>query len=806
MRVPRTECIANSARRVKVFSETNDSSATIVFDTPYFFESSDQPGKPRILVPMSSTRLNDYSLVGADTALAIENGLAEATWYASPVPSHKMRELLERSDGPAIRDTLLWFALILGSGIGGFMLWGTWWTVFPFAVYSILYASTSGSRWHESGHGTAFKTDWMNNALYEIASFMGVKNGTRWRWSHARHHSDTIVVGRDPEIAVTRPPKLFSVFLTFVGISTALIFFREMLRNCTGRLSVEEKAFIPKSEYGKVVLRARIYFVIHTSVIGLSIYLGNILPMMYFVLPGFYGMWLDMFYSDTQHAGLAQNVLDHRLNCRTIYTNAINRYLYWNMNYHLEHHMFPMVPYHNLARLHALIKADSPKPYNGFWEAWREIIPVVLRQIKDPAYYLKREIPTPSIRSDAPPASHVFTAKGRPVDGWVEICAAGFLRKEDVIRFDHEGQTYAIYRTADGKLYATEGVCTHSNAHLADGFVSGALIECAKHNGRFDVTDGSPRRQPVCVPLRTYKASEHDGKIFLDLASAGGLGLGQRATTYRFRVVSNENVATFIKELVLEPEPGSLLPHYRPGEYLQFDIPAYDEISFHEIAVNAPFAEIWRARNVFDFHAENPLPIRRNFSMATNPGVDRQLRFNVRISTPPRGVECSAGAGSTYLHRLRPGDPVTAIGPFGTFHIKPSGKEMVYLGGGAGMAPLRSHLAHLYETERTGRRVSFWYGARSLRESFYRDYFESLAGQFPNFSFHLALSEPEPGDNWRSYTGFIHEVARANYLVDHPDAAGIEYYLCGPPAMVQAALKMLASLKVDRSQVAFDEF
>ena len=131
---------------------------------------------------------------------------------------------------------------------------------------------------------------------------------------------------------------------------------------------------------------------------------------------------------------------------------------------------------------------------------------------------------------------------------------------------------------------------------------------------------------------------------------------------------------------------------------------------------------------------------------------------------------------------------------------------MVYLGGGAGMAPLRSHLAHLFETEKTGRRVSFWYGARSLRESFYRDYFENLARQFPNFSFHLALSEPQPEDNWQSYTGFIHEVLRENYLANHPDPTGIEYYLCGPPAMVQAALKMLAGLNVDRSQIAFDEF
>ena len=233
---------------------------------------SESPWQFSTILAVNKIQFNDYSLVGRDTAAAIEKGLAEATWYASPVPRHEMRELLERRDGPAIRDTLLWFALILGSGIGGFVLWGTWWAVFPFAVYSILYASTSGSRWHESGHGTAFKTDWMNNALYEIASFMGVKNATRWRWSHARHHSDTIIVGRDPEIAVTRPPKLFSVFLTFVGVSTALIFFGQTFRHCIGRLSREERAFIPESEHGKLILRARIYLLIYASVIGLAIY------------------------------------------------------------------------------------------------------------------------------------------------------------------------------------------------------------------------------------------------------------------------------------------------------------------------------------------------------------------------------------------------------------------------------------------------------------------------------------------------------------------------------------------------------
>jgi Na+-transporting NADH:ubiquinone oxidoreductase subunit F len=222
--------------------------------------------------------------------------------------------------------------------------------------------------------------------------------------------------------------------------------------------------------------------------------------------------------------------------------------------------------------------------------------------------------------------------------------------------------------------------------------------------------------------------------------------------------------------------------------------------------VNAPYAEIWKEQGVRSFRASNGLQIRRNFSMAGNPNVDEQLRFNVRVSTPPCGRDCSAGAGSTYLHRLKPGDKLTAVGPFGAFHIKPGEREMLYIGGGSGMAPLRSHLAYLFETEKTRRRVSFWYGARSLRESFYQDYFEDLARRFPNFSFHLALSEPQPGDNWQSYVGMIHEVALEHHLAKHPDPTDVEYYLCGPPAMVQAALKMLAGLGVDQSQIAFDEF
>ena len=169
-------------------------------------------------VTVSPRRHSDYSLIGERAAQAVQRGLADAKWYASPIPKEKMRELLQRRDGPAVRDTLLWFALLAGFGVAGLVLWGTWWAILPFAIYGVLYASVSDSRWHESGHGTAFKTDWMNNALYEIASFMVIRESIVWRWSHTRHHSDTIIVGRDPEIGALRPVSIPQILLKIINV------------------------------------------------------------------------------------------------------------------------------------------------------------------------------------------------------------------------------------------------------------------------------------------------------------------------------------------------------------------------------------------------------------------------------------------------------------------------------------------------------------------------------------------------------------------------------------------------------------
>ena len=749
-----------------------------------------------------TTRL-DYSLTGMNSRLAVEKGLAEADWYQCPVPRETMRRLLERRDAPAIRDTVLWFALIFASGYAVYALWGSYWAAVPYLIYSVLYASTSDSRWHESGHGTAFRTDWLNNALYEIASFMVMRESTVWRWSHNRHHSDTIIVGRDPEIAIPRPPNLAAIIKGFFNLHVYPKYFRRIVFHSFGRMADEERTFIPEMEFPAVYFRARAYVILYSSAVALAIFSRSILPLMFVGLSNFFGSWLLSVYGLTQHAGLAENVLDHRLNCRTINMGLLNRYLYWNMNYHVEHHMFPLVPYHALPKLHAAVKDDCPTPYPSLLAAWQEIIPTTLRQVKDPAYHVKRRIP--ESRTVARAVGRTSDAEADP-SGWVDVCANPDLSHSDIVRFDHGLKTYAVYRCGDGKLYATDGVCTHGNTHLSNGLVIQNMIECPKHNGRFNLVDGSPARAPICRGLTTYPVEERAGRILINVARPAGNG-ARTQRVFRFRVVSNQSVATFIKELLLEPLEIAEPIVFSPGEYLQFDIPAYDEIRFSDFDIPEPFATVWKTHHVFDLVATNPGPARRNnYSLASNQKTESLLRLNVRIATPPPGQDCLPGVGSSYMFSLKPGDTVTGIGPFGDFHIKPTQREMVYIGGGAGMAPLRAHLSHLLETERSPRRISFWYGARSRQEIFYEDYFRNLAELNSNFRFHLALSSPQAVDAWTGHVGFIHQVVRDRYLSDHPKPAAAEYYLCGPPMMIKACTRMLESLGVSIRQIAYDEF
>jgi fatty acid desaturase len=340
------------------------------------------------------TTWKDYSLSGSESQRKIESGLSGAQWYASPVPRKVMKDLMQRRDGPAIRDTLIWFVVLGCLGWLMFQTWGTWWFVPVFYVYAVFYGACGDSRWHECGHGTAFRTRWMNDAVYHLASFMVFRNGSLWRWSHARHHTDTIIVGRDPEIAVTRPPSFLNMILNLLYLQDASNQLWRMLRFTFGAMSADEKDFVPETERWKCFLEARIQIAILAGVAALAAWQQSWLSLFYVGLPTFVGAWVDtVLFGYTQHAGLAEDVLDHRLNCRTVYMNPVFRFIYWNMNYHLEHHMFPMVPYHALPKLHEAMKADCPPPYPSLLAAWREILPALWRQICEPHYFVERRLP-----------------------------------------------------------------------------------------------------------------------------------------------------------------------------------------------------------------------------------------------------------------------------------------------------------------------------------------------------------------------------------------------------------------------------
>ena len=275
-------------------------------------------------------------------------------------------------------------------------------------------------------------------------------------------------------------------------------------------------------------------------------------------------------------------------------------------------------------------------------------------------------------------------------------------------------------------------------------------------------------------------------------------------------VVSNHNVASFIKEFVVKLPEGETLD-FRSGGYIQIDVPKI-KVEFKDMDIEKEYHDEWDKFNMWDLKMKNPEEITRAYSMANHPAEGNIVMLNIRIATPPwdrkKGgfMNVNPGICSSYIFSLKPGDKITISGPYGEFFIKDTEREMMFIGGGAGMAPMRSHIFDLFDTKKTKRKATFWYGGRSKRELFYQDHFEKIEKDHPNFKFEVALSEPLEEDKWDGYTGFIHQVIYDNYLKNHPEPEDIEYYLCGPPMMNDAILKMLDELGVPEEMIMFDDF
>lgn len=279
---------------------------------------------------------------------------------------------------------------------------------------------------------------------------------------------------------------------------------------------------------------------------------------------------------------------------------------------------------------------------------------------------------------------------------------------------------------------------------------------------------------------------------------------------WKCAVQSNNNVATFIKQLVLKLPEGEKM-NFKSGGYIQIDIPACT-VDYKNIDVDEQYRADWQRMGLFDLKMKNSADTVRAYSMANYPAEDDIVMLNVRIAIPPfnRKKGCmekvNPGVASSFIYNLKPGDEVMVSGPYGEFFVEDTDREMMFIGGGAGMAPMRSHIFDQFKTKHTTRKTSFWYGGRSLKELFYMDEFQKIADENDNFEFHIALSDALPEDHWTGPTGFIHNVIFDNYLKNHPNPEDIEYYICGPPMMLQAVLKMLDSLGVTPEMIHYDDF
>ena len=330
------------------------------------------------------------------------------------------------------------------------------------------------------------------------------------------------------------------------------------------------------------------------------------------------------------------------------------------------------------------------------------------------------------------------------------------------------------------------------------------------------VFDGGGSILPTEVGYFTRKEQQNHWRLGCQVKVRQDMKIGVPAEIFGIKkweceVISNRNVATFIKEFKVRLPEGESLD-FRSGGYIQIDVPACEVNYGKDIFVEEEYRDEWDKFKMWDLKMKNPEPIFRAYSMANEPAEGNVIILNIRIATPPFDrktggfMNVNPGICSSFVFSRKPGDKVTISGPYGEFFIKDTQREMMFIGGGAGMAPMRSHIFDQFKTKGSGRKATFWYGGRSLRELFYMDEFEEIAKKYPNFKFNVALSEPKPEDNWTGYTGFIHQVIMDNYLKSHPEPEEIEYYICGPPMMNDAVLKMLDDYGVPPEMIAFDDF
>ncbi|MFK8024587.1 MAG: fatty acid desaturase [Ilumatobacter sp.] len=459
----------------------------------------------------------DYTVAGPAAAQARAAGLVDGEWFVPPIDPNRLHELSAREFGHPLLDLGVYVVALVSMGALAAWLFvnqGVWWSLLAFVPYWGLYGGTSDARWHEFGHGTATPSERVNEAVYAVASFQTLRTPGHWQWSHFRHHSDTIVVGRDPEIQLGRPGTVRRWLINFTGLLQIPTYLRAIAGFSFGRFDDSARDYVPETERPSLVRQARWWAVLVLVPFVLAVAAGSWLPVLLVgVIPSTLGVWGMVFFGVTQHLGLAEDVLDHRANTRTVLMNPVFRFLYLNMNYHVEHHIFPTVPYYRLPALHAEIADALPPPTPNMLSAYAEIFGSLRRQRRDPLDVVP-DRPVPDVESMAGSVAALGWARPNGTDdlGPLERFAVG-----SVVRVDVADRTYAVARVSETELCALDGVCTHGNAHLGAGDLvdegDGPQVRCPKHLGRFDARTGAVCSKPLKEPIVSHAAEIVSGHL-----------------------------------------------------------------------------------------------------------------------------------------------------------------------------------------------------------------------------------------------------------------------------------------------------
>ena len=443
-------------------------------------------------------------------------------WYKCDISRKELRELMQRNDRDGIVRVGLFFIILIALGYLAYRTIGTWWMIPAFFAYGTVYCFLNHIM-HEAHHRTPFKSTWLNNIVHWICGFCHGAEPIFDRWGHTQHHTYTYFYDFDPEVPTKRPANLWVLLGSYFGIG--IIKPLPIIKHALGIKTKAAVEYAPESEWNKMVWSARAWLLGYGLIIASCLYFHTILPLVFTLFARFYGAFIPTALNNTQHVGLAANVYDHRLCTRNVKVNPILSFFYMNMEHHIEHHMFPGVPFHALSKLHEKVKSQLPRIYSSTFEAYQEMIPTLLRQQKDPSYYVTPVLPeiaehqAPESDADSEPIVSQEETVSEDNIKWIPAISAADLEINDVTGFEYGGKHFAIYRLSDG-YFASEGKCTHAGAILANGLVIDNAIECPAHQGRFDIRTGKATCSPACIDLETFPVEVRDGRVYIGLSES----------------------------------------------------------------------------------------------------------------------------------------------------------------------------------------------------------------------------------------------------------------------------------------------